>query len=673
MSKRACLKMVPVVALVFSAVVIGAANADIYEDHLKSWQGGAQGLQQGLVGGLSGGQAVRVCGGEFSSSTGIAASRWNNALGRTVFEASCTSPQVFVTTEGFELPILEGGCGNPVDDHACTAPTVPDQVANGEEMHNPIYVRMNPAVFPGQGDFADGGYHTNHDITHELGHTLGHDDYDGCPPGPPLIPTLMDTTETCWYDDPQALDETNYNLAYGPNAVTNYQGSSPAPGQVNLSWDPGNVHAEAKFVINRWPAGQGCCGSEVGTANKNAGSLILYNQPAGQQTYHIWAYTYALGYGYGDWVDDVIVNVQGSGVPAVPSISSVQTLSPTQLQVNWNWNNPQGNFVYIQRKIGAGGTYGDIGSDTVSPYVDSGLAPGTTYCYHMRACYDSQHCSNYSNPDACGTTSGATGSIHLKIKSVDVSGYVLGDLSGAVAKRTNTSGTVVYDTQYSDANGWVQFNNVPLGTYGILAYKTSAYVGKAKQHLACTASQYSTSGATIQYGGYTAAWDNHVVVDGGIEYCYDLGLKCESAATCYPTNHFQASAYNWTSGAYLGAWDEGDLGSPTDNKTLVNHNWGSGVVAFGRSNDVRIVWRGKIRFPATDTYKFILCSDDGSRADVNIANDSSPAWDIDFWWDHGDSCMTWYSVMPSGTYFPTKLEYYEHGGGANIYFEYQRQ
>lgn len=265
---------------------------------------------------------------------------------------------------------------------------------------------------------------------------------------------------------------------------------------------------------------------------------------------------------------------------------------------------------------------------------------------------------------------GQTGSIHFIVKAVDSSGNVLGNISGATAKLTNTSGSTVYQVATSDSGGWVLFNNIAPGTYGILAYK-SGYVGKAKQHGNCGASTYTTSSATISHQGYTAAWDNSVPVSAGITYCYDLGLF--GADTSYPDNRFHASTYDRITGAYLGGWDEGDLGSPTNNKTLVNHNWGAGVVAFGKSDDIRIVWRGKVSFPATATYKFILCSDDGSRVDIGIVNDSSPVWDINFWWDHADSCMTMNSVMPSGIYFPIKLEWYEHGGGANIYFEYQRQ
>jgi len=434
------------------------AAADIYEDvgHLYSWEGGEQGLQQGMISG----NVIKACGGDFGTSAAAAVSRWNDALGRTVFQASCSSPQAYVTTDRFydQSPFGCDGFG-----HGCTATTYenpPEQVLNGEELHNPMYVRMNPALFGPGKQWPDGHDHTSRDVTHEFGHVLGHADYDFGQYGQCQSDTIMDTWERCYPPivTPQPLDETNYEDAYRPNAPTNVQGSSTAPGQVNLTWNPSNVHAEAEFRINRWPAGQGCCGTYAGQASKNESGVTLTGQPSGLQTYHIWAYTYALGYPYGDWVDDVTINVQGAGgVPGTPVINSVQILSSTSLRVNWSWGSPQGSYVQIERKTGTGGTYAIVGTDTASPFDDGSLSPGATYCYRMRAHYDSQHYSGYSN-EQCGTLvpsppasvslSGANGSGTVSWSSV----------SGATSYRVhvgrNNGGnyTTLYDYVYDSAS-----------------------------------------------------------------------------------------------------------------------------------------------------------------------------------------------------------------------------
>lgn len=618
-------------------VTAGRVDADTDEGHLR-WAA----LQQGLASGTP----ITACSAEFPTSTQTAVSRWNSALAHGSFQDYCSYAQLWPTTSYFFDPDygcreLPGG-GWP---YACTLPTVfpPED----ESIVNPTYVRMNPDLFGPGKQWQDGDYDTNRTVTHEFGHALGHDDYTYCPDGA----TVMDWTATCPYDTPQPLDVANYEAAYRPNAVTSLAGTSPASGRVDLSWDPGDVHAEAFFDVYRW-------GTDVGNVEKNGSEITLYNQPSGEQRYAVYGYTHALEAHWGDeaavyvdvlppipsppaavtlsgsngsgtvtwnavggatyynvhvgrWNGGSYIDVVGdddtaspyyfqypisdwyhAGVqacntagcsdwtasdpwwvalapgtpainsvqtisanqlrvnwswgtppgdyvfverktgqggtyasvgspdnaspfddgglspgttycyhlrsyeagtggysdysnercgtttsdnPGIPAISSVQTLGSTSLRVNWSWGNPPGSFVYIQRKIGTGGVYVDVGSDTASPLDNSNLSPGTTYCYHAKACYDAQNCSVYSG-DGCGTTSGATGSIHLKVKAVDSNGYVLGDLAGATAKRTNTSGTVVYDTQYSDANGWVQFNNVPFGTYGILAYKAITVV-----------------------------------------------------------------------------------------------------------------------------------------------------------------------------------------------------
>jgi len=122
----------------------------------------------------------------------------------------------------------------------------------------------------------------------------------------------MDCTEQCWHDTPQQLDVTNYNDAYRPNGVTNFTGYSPGPGQVQLSWNPSNVHAEAHFSVWRWCGSSWC--EYVGNAPKNSGGILLSNQPSGTQKYGVWGYTYALNYPYGDYPSppDVTVNVQSN-------------------------------------------------------------------------------------------------------------------------------------------------------------------------------------------------------------------------------------------------------------------------------------------------------------------------------------------------------------------------
>jgi hypothetical protein len=303
-SGRFCLRLAVIVALGLVVPGIRGAGADLYEDHLQDWGNGSyvqEALQQGVVSFTT----VGVCPdyGLFPLSTQAAVNRWNAALGRTVCEANCGSPQVWVTTDGFNdpRPTDGNGCGGYGD--ACTTPSAtytypwPDWVLNGEELHNPIWVRLRPGL-----SGTDGTGFTNFVVTHELGHVLSHADYfyvGTCP-----TPTVMDSNQWCYslqgIDTPQPFDVANYNQAYKPNGGAAFSGSSPGVGQAQLSWNPSGVHAEAIFRVNRWPRGQGCCGTEVATAAKNAWGTTLSSQPYGRQTYRVRAWTYALGNGYGD-------------------------------------------------------------------------------------------------------------------------------------------------------------------------------------------------------------------------------------------------------------------------------------------------------------------------------------------------------------------------------------
>jgi mannan endo-1,4-beta-mannosidase len=78
-------------------------------------------------------------------------------------------------------------------------------------------------------------------------------------------------------------------------------------------------------------------------------------------------------------------------------------LSATQVQLSWTA--PGGQTSYeIRRRTGTGGQYNfniTVSGEAIS-YEDSGLTPGTTYQYQVRACVESA-CSDYTNPVTVNT------------------------------------------------------------------------------------------------------------------------------------------------------------------------------------------------------------------------------------------------------------------------------
>ncbi|MBL7085727.1 MAG: carboxypeptidase regulatory-like domain-containing protein, partial [Candidatus Cloacimonetes bacterium] len=133
-------------------------------------------------------------------------------------------------------------------------------------------------------------------------------------------------------------------------------------------------------------------------------------------------------------------------------------------------------------------------------------------------------------------TSPQTGSIHLLIHEVDANGNHLGFFNGVTVKLTDPSGETVYQTTISEHNnacegcndyedGWVWFDDIAPGTYGIMAYK-DGFQGKAKQADCLT--NWTLIDTTIQNSNtenLIAAWDNEVPVSkNNITWCQDLGL-----------------------------------------------------------------------------------------------------------------------------------------------------
>jgi len=113
--------------------------ADYDDDNVLEWGvfNNRMGFQQGMISGTP----ITACSdGDFVSSTQIAVSRWNTALGHTSFQNSCAWPQVWVTTELFEHCQPSG----PYYPHACTEPT---NVLDWEIV-SPTAARMNPNMFP---------------------------------------------------------------------------------------------------------------------------------------------------------------------------------------------------------------------------------------------------------------------------------------------------------------------------------------------------------------------------------------------------------------------------------------------------------------------------------------------------------------------------------------------
>jgi hypothetical protein len=112
------------------------------------------------------------------------------------------------------------------------------------------------------------------------------------------------------------------------------------------------------------------------------------------------------------WHNQLSLANEPAPVPAAPTtltVSSPVTNTDTTLQLAWPDNSGNEDGFAIERKTG-GGSYGQVatvGSNTTS-YTDTGLAPGTTYTYRVRA-WNSVGYSGYS--DEASATTAQTGPV----------------------------------------------------------------------------------------------------------------------------------------------------------------------------------------------------------------------------------------------------------------------
>lgn len=107
---------------------------------------------------------------------------------------------------------------------------------------------------------------------------------------------------------------------------------------------------------------------------------------------------------------------------------------------------------------------------------------------------------------------------------------------------------------------------------------------------------------------------------------------------------------------------EGDAVSQQTEKSI-NHIWGgeTGIKGIGADN-FSARYTGVVRVEKAGTYKFSVKGDDGFRLFV----DGEKV--IEMWGDHAAVVQSKYITLKAGKDYSFKLEYYEHGGGAQISF-----
>jgi len=146
--------------------------------------------------------------------------------------------------------------------------------------------------------------------------------------------------------------------------------------------------------------------------------------------------------------------------------------------------------------------------------------------------------------------------------------------------------------------------------------------------------------------------DGSAVYDGVKVNTITCAVGCSSLN--YPTDKWQRVWYDISSNC---------LGNgPDEPNEEFSNDWGSGVLAYTRSDNIMFLSSKTIYIPTTANYKFILGSDDGSELFIDGVSR------INLWSDHGyEEKSTILNLSASNHQF--KINYYERTGGAMVLFD----
>ena len=97
----------------------------------------------------------------------------------------------------------------------------------------------------------------------------------------------------------------------------------------------------------------------------------------------------------------------------------------------------------------------------------------------------------------------------------------------------------------------------------------------------------------------------------------------------------------------------------------INHDWGTGEVAAGLSDNVSAIWTADLEVPFTETYQLITTSDDG----VRLWLDDKPL--INHWNDHGSTDDVATVDLIAGQVYRLQMDWYDKGGSAVAQLSWQ--
>lgn len=161
------------------------------------------------------------------------------------------------------------------------------------------------------------------------------------------------------------------------------------------------------------------------------------------------------------------------------------------------------------------------------------------------------------------------------------------------------------------------------------------------------------------------------VAGNGIKVFYAPGVQADfaeiSRTSEFMTLSASGSPVRGLKGEYFSNKDLSGTPALTRIDRRVNFTWGeSGPAAALPTDNFSVRWTGTIRADSDGQYEFIVKGDDGYRLYVN------EQLIIDNWRDQAATVKTAQLPLKAGSEVPVKLEYYEHGGDAEVAFGWRK-